>query len=291
MPSRRARKPAIRSRLTRAQTSGVAPGYLHGYSRQEQDRLYRQARFLEPSVYAGIDFSRQNRVLEIGSGVGAQTEILLERFPHLKIACVDASAAQVKRARRHLAAELRRGQIEIRQGDALHLPYADDTFDGAFLCWLLEHVRDPVGILREARRAMSTGAVIHCTEVLNSSLYLHPYSPATLQYWFNFNDHQWTLGGDPFVGAKLGNYLLAAGFQNVSTEAKVLHFDNRMPKRRAQFIEYWISLLLSGAPGLIDAGRVTPELVQEMRRELEHLAKTPDAVFYYAFIQARAEAH
>ena len=115
------------------------------------------------------------------------------------------------------------------------------------------------------------------------------YSPATLQYWFAFNDHQWTLKGDPFVGGKLGNYLLAAGFQNVTTESKIMHYDNRAPKQRAAFIEYWTHLLLSGAPGLIEAGKVTPELVEQMSEELSRLRTEEDGVFYYSCIQARAQ--
>jgi len=270
--------------------TGVTPGYLHGYSEKEQDRLYQQARFLEPSVYGRVDFSKQTKIIEVGCGVGAQTEILLERFPHLRIHGVDASEKQILRAREHLKKHVNANQVTYDVGDALHLPYKDNTFDGAFLCWLLEHVQEPIGILEEVRRVLQTGAIIYCSEVLNATLYLNPYSPATLQYWFAFNDHQWMLKGDPFVGAKLANYLLAAGYQNVTTEVKVEYFDNRMPKKRAQWIEYWTSLLLSGAPGLLEAGKVTTEVVDEMQRELGRLKDDPDAVFFYSWVQARAQA-
>ena len=271
-------------------STGVATGYLHGYSHDEQDRLYAQARFLESSVYEGVDFKRQNHILEVGCGVGAQTEILLERFPHLKIQGVDAAKAQITRARKHLAGPVKSGKVSFEVADALHLPFKDDQFDGAFICWFLEHVQQPVEILREVRRVLQANATVFCNEVLNSSFYVHPYSPATLQYWFAFNDHQWTLKGDPFVGAKLANYFLDAGYQNVSTQVRIHHYDNRMPKQRAQFIEYWTSLLLSGAPSLIKAKKVTPKLVEEMTRELTRLQKDPDAVFFYAWVQAKAQA-
>ena len=271
-------------------TSGIAPGYLHGYSSEEQDRLYQQAQFLEPSVFEGVDFSENRRVLEVGCGVGAQSEILLRRFPALKIQGIDSSEPQIQRARQHLAHEIKEGRAELQVGDALHLPYPDSSFDGAFICWFLEHVQEPVGILREVLRVLNAAGKVHCNEVLNATFYVHPYSPATLQYWFAFNDHQWTLKGDPFVGAKLANYLLAAGFQNVQTRPAVLHYDNRAPKQRARFIEYWTSLLLSGAKGLIDAGKVTDEIVQEMTRELNLLKSDPDAVIFYTYIKATAQA-
>src|SRR5207244_3907363 len=126
-------------------------------------------------------------------------------------------------------------------------------------------------------------------EVMNACFFVHPYSPFTLRYTFAYNDHQWNLGGDPFVGAKLANYLLAAGFQGVATEVKLFHYDNRAPRKRAEFIEYWADLLLSGAPALLKAKRVTPKIVTGMRSELRKLKTDPDAVFFDAFVQARAQ--
>ncbi|HUP56065.1 MAG TPA: class I SAM-dependent methyltransferase [Bdellovibrionota bacterium] len=263
--------------------------YLHGYSREEQDRLYRQARFLEQEVYEHVDFSRQRHVLEVGCGVGAQTEILLRRFPELHVQGVDASPSQLGRARQHLAKAIRDGRVDLAQADAARLPFPGNTFDGAFLCWFLEHVQNPVAILREIRRVLKAGSTIYCSELLNSTYFVDPYSPATLQYLFALNDHQWALKGDPFVGAKLGNYLLTAGFRNIHTEVKVQFFDNRVPKRRADYIDEWKTVLLSGAPALLDAGKVTREIVEGMKQELSKLEDDPDAVFFSCWVQARAE--
>jgi ubiquinone/menaquinone biosynthesis C-methylase UbiE len=270
-----------------AKAVGIAEEYLHGYSPEEQERLVKQARFLEPAVYDSIDFSKQTHLLEVGMGVGAQTEILLERFPQLKISGIDASSAQIEAARQRLKTHITQGQVEVQVADALHLPLSDRTFDGAFLCWFLEHVQAPVEILKEIRRTLRAGAVIYCSEVLNSSFFVHPYS---LQYWFAFNDHQWTMKGDPFVGAKLANFLLAAGFTNVTTQVKTHHYDNRNPKRRAEFIEYWTELLLSGAPGLMKAGKVSQSTIDQMKQELATLKNDSDSVFFYTWIQARAQA-
>lgn len=269
----------------------MTEGYIHGFTKGEQDRLFEQARVHEDAIFSTIDFSHCKSLLEIGSGVGAQTQILLERFPEAKIQCVDASEAQVARAKAALKAFVKSGRVRIEKSDALHLPFRQNTFDGAFLCWLLEHVKDPVGILAEAKRCLKPGGVIYVNEVFNATFYVHPYSPATLKFWFEFNDYQWSLGGDPFVGGKLANYLISAGYQNVTTKVLTHQYDNRMPKKRAAFIDYWTELLLSAAPGLIKAGRVTKETVEEMRLESERLKSAPDAVIFYSWIQARAEAY
>lgn len=51
--------------------------YLHGFSKTEQDRLREQAVFSEQTIYRDIDFSESKNIIEVGCGVGAQTEILL----------------------------------------------------------------------------------------------------------------------------------------------------------------------------------------------------------------------
>ncbi len=270
--------------------TGVAEGYIHGFTRHEQDRLFRQARLHEELIFSQIDFSECHKIVEIGSGVGAQTQILLERNPQAHIQCVDASVEQVGRAKEALSDEIERGRVKIDVGDALHLRYEDDSFDGAFICWLLEHVQNPVGILEEVRRVLKTGGVLYCNEVFNATFYMHPYSPATLKFWVEFNDYQWSLKGDPFVGGKLANFLMKAGYQNITTKVLTHQYDNRMPKKRSAFIDYWTQLLLSAAPGLILAGRVNDEIVATMTTELQTLKKDPDGVIFYSWILARAEA-
>jgi ubiquinone/menaquinone biosynthesis C-methylase UbiE len=269
----------------------VSTGYLHGYSDTERERLHRQARFLEPMVHDRLPFRRRRKLLEVGSGVGAQTEILLRHFPELHVTGVELNDEQIAEARRYLASvPWASGRYTLTNGDATRLAFERETFDAAFLCWILEHVSSPSRVLSEVRRVLQPGAPIVCNEVLNATFFIDPYSPDTLRYWMAFNDHQLSLGGDPFVGAKLGNLLQSVGFRDVTTEVKAFHLDNRAPGERAELFAYWTELLLSGAPALLAADKVSQEVVDGMTRELETVARDPNSVFFYAFIQARARA-
>ncbi len=266
-------------------------GYLHGYSATERARLRKQALVLEPMVHDHLPFHRRRRCVEIGSGVGAQTEILLRHFPTLAVTCVERSKVQLAEARRFLrAVPWAKGRYELCEADATRLPFERETFDSGFLCWILEHVADPARILSELRRVLLAGAPVVVNEVLNATFFIDPYSPRTLQYWMAFNDHQLELGGDPFVGAKLGNLLQQVGFQDVQTVVKTFHLDNRSPGERADFLAYWTELLLSGAPALLAAGKVKPDVVDGMKEELDRVARDANSVFFYSFIQARARA-
>lgn len=266
--------------------------YIHGFSEVEQARLRKQARLAEALVFRDVDFSDCRHILEVGCGVGAQTEILLRRFPELKVTGVDLSERQLAAARQHLEnLPWCRGRYALEQADAADLPFAARTFDGAFLCWILEHVPKPANVLAECRRVLAPGSPIYVTEVLNSSFFLDPYSPNLVQYWTAFNDHQYESGGDPFIGAKLGNLLLATGFQQVITRIKSFHFDNREPHRRKAMIAFWEELLLSAADQLLARGKVTEAVVEGMKRELKQVQNDPNAVFFFAFVQAEARVY
>ena len=263
--------------------------YLHGFSPTEQARLVRQARVAESTIFHDIDFSGTQRLLVVGSGVGAQTEILLRRFPDLHVTCVDLNEGQLAAARDNLGRmPWLQDRYNLQKADATDLPFEPRSYHGGFLCWVLEHVPSPARVLSEVRRVLAPGASVYVTEVMNSSFLLDPYSPNVWRYWMAFTDFQLESGGDPFVGAKLGNLLLAGGYRDVTTQVKTFHFDNREPARRKTMIAFWQELLLSAADQLIAAGKVDEETVEGVREEMRQVQNDPNAVFFYGFVQARA---
>jgi ubiquinone/menaquinone biosynthesis C-methylase UbiE len=266
--------------------------YLHGFSETEQNRLRTQAEFAEHSVYQNINFSGAKKIIEVGCGVGAQSEILLRRFPRLHITGIDLNQKQLDAAKKFIGGiSSAQGRFECQQMSADALKFEANTFDGAFLCWILEHVPNPAQVLSEVRRVLRPGAEIVVTEVMNSSFFLEPYSPFVWKYWMAFNDYQYDHAGDPFIGAKLGNLLTQVGYHQVKTEVKTWHFDNRQPDQRKQTIQYWTELLLSAADKLVEEKYVDQEVVTKAKEELDRVANDPNAVFMYSFMQASARVY
>ncbi len=263
--------------------------YLHGYNSEEQDRLKRQAAFAEHTVYRNIDLSDVSQLLEVGCGVGAQSSIILRRFPNLELTGIDLNSKQLEEAQAYLATmPYAKGRYKIQEMNAENMKFAANAFDGAFLCWILEHVKDPARILNEVRRVVRPGGVVYITEVMNSSFFLDPYSPNLWKYWMAFNDYQFDGAGDPFIGAKLGNLLISVGFQRVQTEVITWHLDNRHPEKRRQIIAYWSELLQSATGQLVDSGYITKDIADAAFKELEQVERDPNAVFMYSFMQAKA---
>lgn len=266
--------------------------YLHGFSETEQKRLRAQAEFAEFTIFQNINFSNTKKLVEVGCGVGAQTEILLRRFPKLHVTGIDLNTKQLEAAEKFIGSIAgAKGRYEFHQMSGDNLLFDAQTFDGAYLCWILEHVPNPAQVLSEVRRVLRPGSEIIITEVMNSSFFLEPYSPHVWKYWMAFNDYQHSHAGDPFIGAKLGNLLTSVGYHQVKTEVKTWHFDNRQPSLRKQAIHFWTDLLLSAAKQLVAEKYIDQETADKAKEELDRVANDPNAVFLYSFMQARAQVY
>jgi len=264
-------------------------GYLHGYTDEERDRLRVQARALARWVHRDLPYAGRRRLIEVGSGNGAQLELLLEAFPGLHVTGVDHAAEQLAAAEQLLGPS-GEGRWRLVRAAAERLPFAAGDFDAAFLCWILEHVASPEAVLRELHRVLAPGAPVVVTEVMNGTLHLDPPAPCTMRYWDAFNRHQRALGGDPYVGARLGHHLHHAGFRAIETGLADVIFDDRDPAARAAICDTFEELLLSAAPGLRAAGAIDGRDVDGMRAEVAALRSGDGGVFFYAFVQARCAA-
>jgi SAM-dependent methyltransferase len=87
------------------------------------------------------------RILDVGCGTGANLE-LLGRFGNAEGVDVSPEALSFCRER---------GLQSVRQGEAEHLPYPDESFDLVTGLDVVEHLDDDVGGLKEMRRVLRPG--------------------------------------------------------------------------------------------------------------------------------------
>ncbi len=95
------------------------------------------------------------RWLDIGCGNGAFTQVLIERCAPGAIDGVDPSEGQLAFARERLATSV----AQFRQGDAMALPYPNDTFDAAVMALVVFFIPEPPRGVAEMARVVRPGGL------------------------------------------------------------------------------------------------------------------------------------
>lgn len=266
----------------------MAEAYLHGFDEVEQQRLVSQSEVLDAKIFERIDFNSPKKMLEIGCGVGAQTEILLNRYPDCHVTGVEISDIQLNTAKAYLESKaFDTSRYRLHQMDASSMSFEDNSFDSIYICWVLEHVSSPIDVLKEAYRVLKPDGIIYITEVQNNHLHLIPESNILIDYWAKFNAIQQEFGGDPYVGSKIGHYLAQSNFSEVDVYSQLMHHDERNKPRREIMVNYWRELMLSGFENLLKNNKVKPEDKALVTSEMEKVKTTTEGVFSYAFMQGK----
>lgn len=215
--------------------------YIHGYNPNETQRLYQQAKLIYHFAHQDLPFHKKERLLEIGSGVGAQTALLLKDFPNIHVTGIDREPGQVEQARKYLStipwSKWPDGtpRYEFLVMDAANLKLEKDKYDCAYFCYVLEHVQQPELVISCVQEVLQPGSPISCYEELNETAYIYPPLPNTSLYWKALNDLQHEMGCDGDIGVRLGNLLLNAGFHDIQTNVRTFHHDNRNPEKKKEF--------------------------------------------------------
>ncbi|MCU1281128.1 MAG: SAM-dependent methyltransferase [bacterium] len=264
------------------------PGYIHGYTDEEAQRLIDQAEFLAPWVFDGVALDGARTLLEVGMGVGAETRLLRARWPGLRVLGCDISDGQLAHARRVLADDVAAGAVELMRASATAVPLPAASADAGFVCWLLEHVDEPAAVMREVARVVKPGGRVFVTEVYNHSLTVEPTQPAIERYWGAVNATQRLGGGHPNIGARLGELAAAAGLEILSHRFVPAIGDARDPARRTALMRYFRTLMKSAEPQLRAARTLDEGELASVWKAWDAAEAAPDGLFCYTICKLEA---
>lgn len=98
------------------------------------------------------------RILDACCGTGDLAFHLVRTDPTLTVVGADFCEPMLAGARKRALREDRDGRVTFVEGDAMALPFADATFDGATMGFSMRNVVDIVATLREIRRVLKPGS-------------------------------------------------------------------------------------------------------------------------------------
>jgi ubiquinone/menaquinone biosynthesis C-methylase UbiE len=232
--------------------------YVHGYDQRESIRLKDQADTLTSLLHGDTAYPKGSLVLEAGCGVGAQSVILASQSPDAKITSMDISPSSILKAQERINAEKIKN-ITFLQGDIFNLPFEEESFDHVFVCFVLEHLKDPVLALKKLKKILKKGGSLTVIEGDHDTSVFHPYSDDASKTIDCLVKLQAKAGGNALIGRELYPVISNAGFNDISVSPRVVYADESLPHMVEGFILNTFNAMVRGirdealSSGMIDA--------------------------------------
>lgn len=265
----------------------MARTYVHGYDPRENMRLQDQASTLVELLHSDTAYPAGSHVLEAGCGVGAQTVILAAHSPKARITSIDISETSVSAARKAVEAA-GFSNVTLQQADIFHLPFAPESFDHVFLCFVLEHLARPTEALQALKSVLKPGGTLTAIEGDHGSTFFHPDSEAAHRAIRCLVELQARAGGNALIGRQLYPLLHAAGFDEIHVSPRMVYVDSSKPGLVDGFTKKTFTAMIEGVrQPVLDVGLATPA---DFDRGVADLYRTAEenGVFCYTFFKAQA---
>ena len=261
--------------------------YVHGYSTRENIRLVDQATTLTELLHNDTVYPAGSSVLEAGCGVGAQTVILAKNSPQAHFTSIDISPTSLQAAEAAVAQE-NLDNVTLQQADIFALPFPAESFDHIFVCFVLEHLNDPLAALRSLQPVLKRGGTITVIEGDHGSSYFHPDSQLASRTIQCLIDVQAQLGGNSLIGRQLYPLVKNAGFKAVKVSPRMVYVDSSKPTLVEGFTRNTFIAMVEGVRQQALAWQLMDEADWDNGIADLYESAGEDGVFCYTFFKATA---
>ncbi len=111
-----------------------------------------------------------SHLLDLCAGTGAITkELLLD--PHHQITLLDVSAGMLELAKKNLKDK----RLHFVEGDALHMPFSDETFEGVTVAYGIRNLPDLKKGFQEVFRVLKPGGIFAILELTRPTGWFAPF--------------------------------------------------------------------------------------------------------------------
>jgi ubiquinone/menaquinone biosynthesis C-methylase UbiE len=260
--------------------------YLHGTHPDEQDRLGLMNRLLNANSLAEMKLAAGEKVLDVGCGLGQLTRQMARIVgPHGVVVGIERSAEQLAVARKTARQTSEDMLVDFREGSADQLPLTESewgTFDVAHARFLLEHVPQPVAVVRQMVKAVRPGGRIVLEDDPHDTLRLWPEPLGFSQLWSAYMRTYDRVGNDPLIGHRLVQLLVEGGAQPVRNAWPFFGACAGQPELLLGFVDNVVRILEGVREPILRLGQFDDQSFAACLHAVRHWAHRPDAAFWYA---------
>jgi len=177
------------------------------------------AAHLLPHLVAG------DSLLDIGSGPGTITTDFATRLAPGDVVGIDASEEVVAKATAD-SASLGLDNLHFEVGDAYALRFADASFDVVHAHQVLQHVGNPVAMLREMGRVAKPGGIVTARDVDYEGVIWAPHHEGLTDWLALYLHVHRGISGEPAAGRHLKSWARSADFTDVTCSASLWLFES-----------------------------------------------------------------
>ena len=152
--------------------------------------------------------------------------------------------------------------VEFRQADIYNLPFKDETFDSVIICFVLEHLHNPIQALNELKRVLKEGGTMIAIEGDHGSTFFYPdskYAHSAINCQIQLQKQS---GGNSNIGRELYPLFKSIGLSDISVSPRMVYVDASRPQLVEGFIKNTFTAMIEGVgekaiqQGIIDSSDI-----------------------------------
>ncbi|MGI9614505.1 MAG: methyltransferase domain-containing protein [Acidimicrobiales bacterium] len=231
--------------------------------------IANSAPYLDPLLEPG------RRLLDVGCGPGSMTAEFADRVAPAEVVGVDVVADVIEKAR----SAHERGNLRFEVADAYTLPFDDSSFDIVHAHQVLQHVSDPVALLRECSRVCRPGGVVAVRDADYAAMSWYPEVPALAEWRRVYREVCHRNDAEPDAARHLLHWAAEAGFTDITPSADAWCFAT--PDERSWWGSLWAERVRASslATQAIDYGLAAEADLADMAAGWNEWADHPHAWF------------
>lgn len=117
-----------------------------------------------------MNMNDQSKVLDVACGTCVFTVEALRQHPGAYVEALDFNAEMLAQGQSRVDRQGLSGHVHCLQGDAMNLPYEDNSFDAAMSGFAMRNVPDVKQVLKEMQRVVKPGGKVVTLELAKPSM-------------------------------------------------------------------------------------------------------------------------